>query len=63
MTTVNIESTVSMLVSLNLEGFKRSGVVFFDYKTSVLRGQKGVVDAGESPKAATAAQYWMRLPH
>ena len=34
------------LVSVNLEGFKRSGVVFFDYKTSVLRGQKGMVDAG-----------------
>ena len=57
MTTVNIESTVSMLVSLNLEGFKRSGVVYFDNKTSVLRGKKGMVDAGESHRRTTASTF------
>jgi len=45
------------ITRLTLEGFKRSGVVFFDYKTSVLRGQKGMVDAGESERGATASTF------
>jgi len=40
------------------KGFKRSGVVFFDNKTRSLQGQEGMVDAGESHRAATAAPFW-----
>ena len=47
------------LVSPHPKGFKRRGVVYFGNKTRTLRGQKGMVDAGESPRAATVAQFWM----
>ena len=51
------------LVSLNPKGFRRSGIVNFGKKTRTLRGQKGMVDAGGSHRAANANQFWMRLPH
>jgi len=48
------------IVSPHPRGFKRSGVVFFDNKTRTLRGQKGMVDAGASYRAANPAQFWIR---
>jgi hypothetical protein len=44
-------------------GFRPSGVVFFDNKTRALRGQKGMVDAGELHRAAIAAQFWRQSLH
>jgi hypothetical protein len=44
------------------KGFRRSGVVYFDNNNRSLRGQEGMVDAWESHRAATAAQFWIRLP-
>jgi len=41
--------SITALVGFHPEEFRRSGVVFFAKKTRTLRGQKGMVDAGESP--------------